>query len=280
MTAMVAWIKFNQMTNTLEPAPVSDLGRVPTLAGFIREHLTWVLGLVPFAVAAINLLVLSGGNPQTFGYLLQSLNIVSLLLGVVIPLIPLIIIWGALVWFIVDRIRPKVPYSANRFMADAVVATGFAFCVVTALLGYLAIIAGSFVMHAFGNLLVWLKNRKRQRIFGARALIPRFEYGYGVLFQYLVFACLLSALFLPQTWLPTEVVTVKSAKPATGRILSSTEDWTIYMEPGLGGKVNVVHTTDVESRVPCILQPTVFAKSIAGVLAQRRDRVNEILCPD
>jgi hypothetical protein len=227
-------------------------------------------------------MVLSGGSPQTFGYLLQNLNVVSLVLGVGIPLIPVTVVWVVIVWLIVDRIPSKVPFFfGRRFVPDLVITLGFLLRVTTALLGYLAVIAGSFGLHILLNLVIWLRNKGRQTTSGCRdMLIPRFEYDYALLLAYLVFATVFSAFFLAPTWLPYEMITAKNAKPATGQILSSTEGWTTYLEPGPAGQINVMRTADIESRTPCTLQPTVFAKSIGGLLAQWRDQVHDLPCPN
>lgn len=62
-----------------------DSALLPEPRKFIRENPVWVLGLAPFALVAINLLTISNGDPEVYGYLLQNLSVSAIVLGVVLP---------------------------------------------------------------------------------------------------------------------------------------------------------------------------------------------------
>jgi hypothetical protein len=71
---------------------------LPTPSEFLRDHLVWVLGIAPFVAAAFNVMIISTGDLEVFAYLLQNLSLVSLVLGVTLPLIPPAIVLISLVW--------------------------------------------------------------------------------------------------------------------------------------------------------------------------------------
>jgi len=69
-----------------------DRVATPSFADFLSEHFLWILGLAPFTVAALNILVLSGGDQGVIGYLATNLNVTTLLMGAVVQLIP-VTVW-------------------------------------------------------------------------------------------------------------------------------------------------------------------------------------------
>jgi hypothetical protein len=69
-----------------------------TLSHFVRTNLSWILGLVPFGLAAFQVLWISVGDPHVFGYIMQDLNVVTVVLTVSLPLIRVEAVGGQHDW--------------------------------------------------------------------------------------------------------------------------------------------------------------------------------------
>ena len=84
---------------------------LPNVSGFVRAHYLWILGLTPFGLAALRIFWLSGGDPSVFPYVLQSFNVVALVMGALLPIIPLLAFW--VLFFYLDR-RRSLPKSKRQ----------------------------------------------------------------------------------------------------------------------------------------------------------------------
>jgi hypothetical protein len=82
-----------------------------SLREFVQKHLLWMLGLIPFGLAAFKILTVSKGDPEVFGYLVQQLDIVGLVLSVTLPMIPITIFWIWVMWYDRRRRMPKAKRS-------------------------------------------------------------------------------------------------------------------------------------------------------------------------
>lgn len=274
------------MTNTsdlVEAGPNPEDGgaeegppHLPTdLADFVRKNILWFLGLLPFVIAAVNILSMSGGDPAIFGYIIKGLNIGSLVIGVILPLIPVFIIWTALMWIVANP--PHVTdWRIALKMPGFVFLIAVAISVVTIQVGYLAIILLSLIMWGSWKGVAAVRTMCRRRTSGPQASVVHAPpYDYPLLITFLLLTSLMSLIYMPYGWLPDESIKVKGSEPALGKVLSWDEVWTTYL--GLDGKVVVVHSDDVEWRHPCENVGSVVTKSINALPGDwnRRER-----CPD
>lgn len=253
-----------------------DSPHLPTdLADFVRNNILWCLGLLPFAIAAVNILSVSGGDPAIFGYLIKGLNIGSLVIGVILPLIPVFIIWTALMWVIANPHR-LTDWRAMVRLPGFALMLAVAISIATIQLGYLAIIVFSLIMWGSWKGVAAVRTACRRRARGPLApAVHAPPYDYPLLIAFLLLTSLLSLIYMPYNWLPDESIKVKGAEPAMGKVLSWDEVWTTYL--GLYGKVVIVHSDDVEWRHPCENSGSIVTQSINALPGDwnRRER-----CPD
>ncbi|MEV0669899.1 hypothetical protein [Mycobacterium sp. NPDC050441] len=242
---------------------------------FVRQNILWCLGLLPFAIAAVNILSVSAGDPAIFGYIIRGLNIGSLVIGVVLPLIPVFIIWTALMWTIANVSRFN-DFRTVMNLPALVVIIAVTISLATIQLGYLAIIVFSLLMWGSWKGVAAVRTSYRRRSSGPEAsAVQAPPYDFPLLIAFLVLTSLMSLIYMPYGWLPSESVKVKESEPATGKVLSSDEVWTTYL--GRYGKVVIAHSDDVEWRHPCDGDGSMVTKSINALPGDWNRREP---CPD
>src|SRR5215211_5957428 len=85
---------------SFEPVRELDEDFLQRLKSWMRQHWAVVLPIVPIVVAVIRILMESQGDDATFRVLLSTVNVVTLLLGTIVPSAPFIVIlflawlWG------------------------------------------------------------------------------------------------------------------------------------------------------------------------------------------
>lgn len=249
---------------------------LPTdLADFVRKNILWFLGLLPFAIAAVNILSVSAGDPAIFGYIIKGLNIGSLVIGVILPLIPVFIIWTALMWIIANPSHLS-DWRTSLKMPGFTVLLAVAISLATIQLGYLAIILASLIMWGSWKAVAAARTRRRRKAWGPQAPpVHAPPYDYPLLLTFLLLTSLMSLVYMPYGWLPDESIKVKGSEPAMGKVLSWDEVWTTYL--GLYGKVVIVHSDDVEWRHPCDVEGSIVTKSINALPGDWNRRAR---CPD
>lgn len=101
----------------------------------------------------------------------------------------------------------------------------------------------------------------------------------SLLFAFVILGTL-TLLMFSWTWLPTENITIKGQKPIVGQVLSSTGEWTKYLENGRDRQaVHIVRTPDIESRTPCNANDTNSYNSVANYLLRRGKSGPQDNCP-
>jgi hypothetical protein len=247
------------------------------IASFVREHAVWCLGLLPFVVATINIVVLSGGKPQVFGYLVKNLDIVGLILSSCVPLISVICLWATSVWLSTDSNWRSKSRSDIESMLYIFALFGFLISLMTTQLTYLMVMAFSFAVHGYRYMRARCRNRLVKDTFGVRYLVtPLPRYGYAHLIASLGLICFISILFLPPTWLPTENIEVRNTAPFSGQMIALDGEWTMLLRST--GNVQIVHTADMESRVPCEDSQFLLGRSTAEMLARSANRMRVPVC--
>ena len=205
----------------------------------------WVWGLAPVVFAALRVLVVSHGDPETLRALVQNLNVSALVLATVLPFGAVISV--GFVIFLVVRLR-----------ADSESIKGGPFLLVLTVVITLFLLVYAMPMWHVVGAAVFIG------IFGIIALIvigansraqKRNENGapsVGVMLM--VFLAIVAVLFSPiiyllvgsGMWLPKERVTLADISVSPVYFLSSDDHWTSYMDEDR--KVHLVPTPDIVSR--------------------------------
>ena len=239
---------------------------LPTPTQFVGEHLPWVLGVVPFALAAVNVLAVSGGDPQVFSYLLQDLGIVALILSVVIPLIPVAILLMLLGWLTERRTIPKGERPEMHYTMLFFVGMGLGGALLTITISWLAVIL---ILAIFIEIDRYFDHR--------RSLKSKFRYGADVKtattfpgvfrFAVMVGVLMVQALVAGVNWLPNEVIETKGAPAVSGQVFTSDGQWTIFRD--LKNRIHIVRADDVVSRQPCYRDTTFLGKTPSKLISER-----------
>ncbi|WP_156771898.1 hypothetical protein [Mycobacterium sp. 1245805.9] len=244
-----------------------------TLSGFFRDHLVWILGLIPFAFVALKLLWVSHGDLEIIAFLLKDLDIVSLVLSTITPLLPIAAVWAYLYWldwygFLSVNERDNLPNWARPDQnGPGANILGVALLMPISLIS-LAVIVIFYTWHLRSRRRTY---RKRMLRFGAD--IP----GLGAPIRlspltYILNVLLSSVMYVGVNWLPAEIITIDNAKPAVATVLSSDRDWTTYMQPNR--QLKIVSTKDVKSRQPCSGKASVWTAPIFFVITRSLDDPN------
>jgi hypothetical protein len=239
---------------------MTDDGSVlPHPRSFIRDNLIWILGLVPFALAAIKILLVSGADSEVLRYLVQDLNVVALVLSTTLPLLPILVFWVCIGWLewrktLAPDIRAAlgwINYPAYIFIGPILLTMRLIDFIVNVVLLITFLIARP------------LMYRRRERRFGAdqagrgppiRLATP--EAVFALFLSYLITATV--------TWIPAEIISVKGEDPIAGYVLSSNDQWTTFYAGR--GQIHIVRTTEVGSRAACEELTSVFFKPLANAI--------------
>jgi len=228
-------------------------------------------------VATINIVVLSGGKPQVFGYLVKELDVVGLIISAGVPLVPVIFLWGALVWFSTDSnwlMKRRTDIGAMLYIMAFF---GLILSLFTTQLTYLGVMAFSFGVYGWRWARVAFRNRRDKILYGdSFPLLPSPRYGYVQLIASLGLICFLSIISFASTWLPTENIEVRDMTPFSGQMIASDSDWTMFLRSA--GNVQIVRTADMESRVPCEDSQMILGRTIAEILARSANRMQVPAC--
>jgi hypothetical protein len=250
------------VTSTATEEPVSE----PQKKGFGSEHILWFLGLVPVGLAAIKILIVSGGDPQVFNYLLRNLNVVALVISIILPLIPLAAFWFLVSYF--DRRyslpkdeRKEMPFWFSQFVW----------------LAWLASIGSMSVNFAFGSsvviisiLVIRLIQRLRYKKAVANTPVdqltpPRNRAAFGA-GSYVAVLCVQFLFNGGVPWISTESIVVKGsdnqATDERGQVVEVGDPWTtILLWPR---DIQIVETKSIISREPCVVDSTFLSGTVGG----------------
>jgi hypothetical protein len=251
---------------------------LPSLKDFIREHLVWVLGLLPFAFAAIQMLVVTGGEPEVAAYLVQNVGVVSIVFCIILPLIPLAALL-TIIWFV--NLRFATPKS-ERIKMNSVFSYAIAVVIVISLvtipLGYLGIVAVTLLATIIQSFNRWSTSRRDRLRYGVDVPVkPVFEPALSVVIIPLsIFATM--AVMLPNSgsWSPYENFRIKNLPETSGILFVSDHTWTIFRDEY--NHVHIVKTDDVISREPCQNAIHFFTESLNQIILTHRKHIRGIEC--
>lgn len=248
-----------------------------SLREFTQRHLVWILGLVPFVLAAIKIGTGSLGNPQVYAYLVHELDIVGLVLSVALPLVPVTIFWVWLVWWDRRRRTPK-DERINLGIWPFVVA-GFA----------LSMLALFQISYAIPTIIVlafipidkarsWSRNRKLRLQFGAddQKLWRTPPYNALVIISFLA----LQALTPNTPWLPAEVISITHQPSQLARVVSVNDVFLTFINGR--DQITIVRSKDVLARQPCYVSNSalrVLTMTVGEFVASRFKDYAQPECP-
>lgn len=245
---------------------------LPKASEFLDKHLIWVLGLTPFAIAAVNIIRLSHGDSQVYAYILQNLDLVSLILGVSLPLIPVSAIWLAVTYLIQRHAVAKGDRSPWLYaqIAWTVLALALLSVNITLLLATM----GGLIFIGLDRRWTKYENKRAQLRYGADVRLQPLrlpEYRFVALFLFVQFV---NSFVSSTYWIPQESIVVKNSKVVSGQVIATDREWTTFLVRSTG--VRIVHTSDVLSRDPCYFDTSIWGKAVDALFI---DQSSQVRCP-
>lgn len=206
----------------------------------------WIWGLAPILFAALKVLVVSHGDPETLRALVQNLNVTALVLATVLPFGAVIAALATVTVVMRAKTSGGQAPSSAPLLTVALLITAIGLTVWAmpvwqfgAVVGFVAVV----VLLYFGlrRIARWAERTRPNGVPGVPVIM-------------LVLAMILALLAGPfiyliggsGMWLPKERITVSGHAASPVYILSSDERWTSYMDEGR--KVHLVPTADITSR--------------------------------
>jgi hypothetical protein len=228
----------------------------------IRSSTTLALLLSPVGVilvAATRLMIVSDYNSNTALAILRSAGYVNTLLGSIIPLVPILMPWIALLLLCLNQIFASVLAFAAALLISPVPLTGQAVLSIARHDLQLTIERGGgwdvlAVVLAIGFAVLLLVELTA---FGIRASVRSAALAATVALVPVMFRLYplpasndFYTSLLTQPWLPAETITLTTHQSVTGYVLESDQDWVQVL---LAGNRTVVqyHTSQVSSRAMC-----------------------------
>ncbi|WP_131809225.1 hypothetical protein [Mycolicibacterium setense] len=256
------------------------------LTDFIRGNVVWLLGLTPFGVAAVQVLLMTGGDPQVFGYVMQSINVVPAVLGLSLPLIP-VTLYLAILCYLTSWLHSNCEEHFFNLTNTVAIALIFPCIMAMPVLYAVTFVALPIIAIMFVVARQLSRREVRVRIRGEspRTVVTSIVTGTvppASFFLASLAAMALFSLLGVSAWLPTEIIKVKNQESNTVQVLSSTQEWTIYLENNEQRRqVLISRTQDVESRTPCNYTADRFVYNSVGNLAIRLGKSGPtVRCPD
>jgi hypothetical protein len=134
------------MANSLEPE-----NAYTGLRNFVSAHVLWILGLAPFILAALKILMISGNDSEVFGFLIHDLDVVGIVLSVTLPLVPLTLFWVWFMWWDRRRLIPKlerIEYGPIFWTINGCILLAMSFIQVSYVFATIAVLLLIFVQRA------------------------------------------------------------------------------------------------------------------------------------
>ncbi|ANW64033.1 hypothetical protein BCA37_10880 [Mycobacterium sp. djl-10] len=210
------------------------------LRTFLRGNIVWVIGLTPFILAALRLLVESGGNLETLKALAQNLDIVAISLTSLLPVVGAIFLFWA--WMLVMAARgerdgvPKAKSGGPGPLLAWIAVPTLVFVAVP--LNLLLVLVGIIAVLV---LYVLLKDVPVLGMLVSLALLLTVITVPAL--------TLLAPLFYAGMWLPREKIEINNGCVVIqGYVVASDEAWTKILD--YDRNMLVYKTDDVSQRTP------------------------------
>ncbi|ORM38164.1 hypothetical protein BFL43_01030 [Williamsia sp. 1135] len=201
-------------------------------------------GLIPVLLAALKVVVVSGGDPQALRALVQDLDVLGLVLATFLPIGSTLLLWGFVFWAVaankavgkVDRAVGHTPeqnayYTRLPVVSVIVVAVCYWSMPVVFLVSNIGIVVALTLLGVlFG---------RRERLW-ARSI-----YIFGIV---LIVASIIIYPLVSGMWLTAERISARNERPEVGYVLSSDVRWTRYMNEDR--RVIIVSSSEVTRREP------------------------------
>lgn len=245
-----------------------------TLREFVNRHPIWVIGLIPFGLAAFKILTVSQGDPEVFGYLVQQLDIVGLVLSVTLPMVPITIFWIWVMWY--DR-RRRTPKDERRDMQEfqtiplVLVLLSISFAQMVYIITSVVVL--SFII--VPRLRLPKRNERLKLRYGVdyRALLRSHPINAVSLLIVLFFQSLLT---FNVHWLPAEVIQVKGQPRQQARVITVDKEFTTVLNDR--NQVAILRTADIMLREPCYQAKVFTSMTLVSLLSDDAEKSKED-CP-
>lgn len=235
-----------------------------------KGHLLAVLSMLAVTIAALRVLVVSGGDEATLRALLATLDVKTVMLATLVPLLPLVVFYVcAYVEVSFWRGRWRTDSAVIRILrvVNPVIAIG-----VLALIPWLSmlILATVVVVLAAGH---WGVNRVRVRRGRDKHRAERY---WNAVIGLQVLALLVTLFISRSMWLAPQVLVVRGQPPQIVYVLEKdTRQLTVLVHDTT--RVLTIERDEVESLAFCSLERRTWP-SVASWLDGRSDRVTP-RCP-
>lgn len=233
------------VTQTAPPGVMAQLSEM------ISKH-PLLSGLIPVGLAALKVIVVSGGDPQTLRALMQDLDVLALVLATFLPIGSTMFVWGYAFWawagfkLLGYPFKERPTPDQQSHMSRVVVVFPIVCVVVFWAMPVAFLIANAVIVLILVG--IGLLHRIR-RDAGPSAVLLVVS---GFTFVGLVAAVIIYPL-ISGMWLPEERITVRGYAPDTGYVLFSDVRWTRYMDEDrrivIVPSPSVLTRTTVESSV-------------------------------
>jgi hypothetical protein len=250
-------------SDALLPAPMS----------FVRDNMAWLLGLVPFLIAAFQILKVSLGDPTVTAYLISNLDILKFGLAIILPCLPIAGFWVCIAWL---QTRSRLPEPQKSQLEWTVFTVQLAIWPFIFSMTVITFVTNVVVTYGFFVAWRWLHDRKQRK---SGAYDPENRLQMRPIILGLAFA--LNSIVSSSTisWLPLEIISVERQANVTARVLSTDGDWTTYLDNDR--RIYITATPKIQLRVACSPTSSISSKPLALALVSifKRDANPNRTCP-
>lgn len=248
-----------------------DVQVVGGIPGLIREHWPWAVGLVPILFASVRLLVVSGGDRQILGELVQDLDVVGLVLASVLPFLSTLLFWAMFFWMgrrhelkaEVEKSGKKADFAVNAlYVLLAWIITILLLLLATPAWLLFANVAVVVVVAIFA-IVARKPLENRGKFAQVSIILSAAIVAIGIVLG--IIALTLSPV-ITGMWLPKEKISVRSPQGlerSDGYVLSTDRRWTRFLTPDK--RVVIVKSDTVERRRPIQAEPSGWSRTVSQI---------------
>jgi hypothetical protein len=209
-----------------DPRSILEIG-----VAWLRANTVWALGLTPFALAALQLLIVARGDPATLRVLVQNADPIRVMLGSVLPVIPMALLILP-PYYLERRIRGESIPPWWGGASIAITALGL-FTLPSSWFGYLTTL---YLMLTFVAYEEFLRRRGSKSV---RVYNPVVSFG----------TVLILVAGAAGPWVSAEVVEQRNDGPIVAYFVDDREGWVTLLRYGDG--IKIMHSADVTNRTAC-----------------------------